>query len=40
MVDKHNMSWCDESMQIVYIRLKAAEDHYTLTNDENGFEVL
>lgn len=37
ILNKHNMSWGDDSTQMLYIRLRAAEDQYGVINDEDVF---
>lgn len=37
LLDKHNVSWRNDRTQMVDICLKAAEEQYALSNDQEGF---
>lgn len=39
-LDRHNMTWRDESTRLVYIRFKAAHKQIATTGDKEGFDVL
>lgn len=39
-LDKHSMTWREDSTYMVYIRLKAADKQYGITEDKEGFDAL
>lgn len=37
--DNQNLSWCDNGMKLIYVRLKSTVEQYALQNDKDLFDI-